>query len=351
MEIAIDVGGLHAGGAPTAFRRAMGTWRSEKEMEKLHDQFVDGCVDKQGCAARTPRSCSASARRSRRFGFAKSHAAAFARTAYESSFLKLFYPAQFTVGLINAQPMGFYPIEVLINDAKRHGVTVLPVDINPSSYKTATEWVGRPGWAMAGAAGDDGSHDGDPGEALPDGRGHRALGRGPCGRRRASCRRRRRATGGRRRARWARASAWGCGSSRGSARSRRRGWTRSWRAGRMRPRGRGRADGAGRGGHRAADPGRRARLAGSAAARAAVAVARGRRRDEGADGRADGRTGRASKRAAGRPMDLRLPATDAPPLPAMTETERLGDAYAVVWLDARGQVVGCSGRRSTGSGR
>ena len=64
------------------------------------------------------------------FGFAKSHAAAFARTAYESSFLKLFYPAQFLVGLINAQPMGFYPVEVLVNDAKRHGVAVLPVDVN-----------------------------------------------------------------------------------------------------------------------------------------------------------------------------------------------------------------------------
>ena len=81
------------------------------------------------------------------FGFAKSHAAAFARTAYESSFLKLFYPAQFLVGLINAQPMGFYPVEVLVNDAKRHGVAVLPVDLNASRYKTTTEWVGRPGWA------------------------------------------------------------------------------------------------------------------------------------------------------------------------------------------------------------
>src|SRR4029450_2056091 len=79
------------------------------------------------------------------FGFAKSHAAAFARTAYESSFLKLFYPAQFVVGLINAQPMGFYPVEVLVNDAKRHGVTVLPVDVNASSYKTTTEWVGLAG--------------------------------------------------------------------------------------------------------------------------------------------------------------------------------------------------------------
>ena len=87
------------------------------------------------------------------FGFAKSHAAAFARTAYESSFLKLFYPAQFLVGLINAQPMGFYPVEVLVNDTKRHGVAVLPVDINASSYKTTTEWVGRPGEPLPDGAG------------------------------------------------------------------------------------------------------------------------------------------------------------------------------------------------------
>ena len=61
--------------------------------------------------------------------------------------------------------MGFYPVEVLVNDAKRHGVAVLPVDVNRSAYKTTTEWVGRPGWAMAGAEGDDGSHDADPGRA------------------------------------------------------------------------------------------------------------------------------------------------------------------------------------------
>ena len=60
-------------------------------------------------------------------------------------------------------------------------------------------------------------------------------------------------------------------------------------------------------------------------------------------GRVDGRTartvGRATKRAAGRPMDLRLPPTPAPPLPEITERERLGNSYAVLSLDARRQVV------------
>ena len=49
--------------------------------------------------------------------------------------------------------------------------------------------------------------------------------------------------------------------------------------------------------------------------------------------------GRATKRAAGRPMDLRLPATPAPPLPPISERERLGDSYAVISLDAQKQVV------------
>ena len=130
MKIAIDVAGFSAAESD-GFRRAMGTWRSRKEMEKLHRRFVEGCMASQ----RPHRAEQAEELFSKvagfaSFGFNKSHAAAFARTAYESSFLKLFYPAQFLAGLINAQPMGFYPVEVLVNDAKRHGVAVLPVDVN-----------------------------------------------------------------------------------------------------------------------------------------------------------------------------------------------------------------------------
>ena len=121
----------------------MGTWRSSSEMEKLHAGFVDGCRTTNGLTDEQAEELFRQLAAFASFGFAKSHAAAFARTAYESAFLKLFYPAHFTVGLINAQPMGFYPVEVLINDAKRHGVAVLPVDINASSYKTTTEWIGR----------------------------------------------------------------------------------------------------------------------------------------------------------------------------------------------------------------
>ncbi|HEY4753756.1 MAG TPA: hypothetical protein VIH37_10745, partial [Candidatus Limnocylindrales bacterium] len=170
MKIAIDVAGFTPAGSD-AFRRAMGTYRSKREMDRLHDEFVGGCVRIQGMLEEDAEELFRRVAAFASFGFAKSHAAAFARTAYESSYLKLFYPAQFTVGLVNAQPMGFYPVEVLVNDAKRHGVAVLPVDVNASSYRTTTEWVGRPGWALAGAAGDDGSHDADAGEELPEGCG------------------------------------------------------------------------------------------------------------------------------------------------------------------------------------
>ncbi len=152
MRVAIDVAGFSPAGSD-GFRRAMGTWRSSSEMEKLHRQFVDGAMQQPGMEEATAEELFRQVAAFASFGFAKSHAAAFARTAYESAFLKLFYPAQFLVGLINAQPMGFYPVEVLVNDAKRHGVSVLPVDINASLYRTTTEWVGRPGEPLPEGAG------------------------------------------------------------------------------------------------------------------------------------------------------------------------------------------------------
>ena len=152
MKVAIDVAGFSAADSD-GFRRAMGTWRSQREMEKLHARFVDGCVATSGLTLEQAEELFAKVAGFASFGFNKSHAAAFARTAYESAFLKLFYPAQFVTGLINAQPMGFYPVEVLVNDAKRHGVAVLPVDVNASRFRTTTEWVGLPGTPLPEGSG------------------------------------------------------------------------------------------------------------------------------------------------------------------------------------------------------
>ena len=68
------------------------------------------------------------------FGFCKSHAMSFALLCYRSAFLKLYYPPEFYCALLNNQPMGFYIPEVVVGDAKRHGVEVLPVDVNESLW-------------------------------------------------------------------------------------------------------------------------------------------------------------------------------------------------------------------------
>lgn len=339
MKIAIDVAGFTPAGSD-GFRRAMGTYRSAREMERLHEEFVEGCLRLSGLppddAEELFRQCAAFAS----FGFAKSHAAAFARTAYESSFLKLFYPAQFLVGLVNAQPMGFYPVEVLVNDTKRHGVAVLPVDVNRSAYRTTTEWVGRPGWAMAGVAGDDGAHDGDAGEPLPEGSGIEAR---PAPVRSSACV----IPGTASRERWAAETRTGWGVRLGLHLVKGIGEEHQARLDAELARGPY---------ANLADVVERTGLAEEVVERlirAGALDSLGRPRREllwqlrevagAAKGRVGGRAVRVaggSERAAGRPMDLRLPATEAPPLPPITEPERLGDAYAVVGLDARRQVVG-----------
>jgi DNA polymerase III alpha subunit len=343
MRIAIEVAGFSPAESD-GFRRAMGTWRSTREMEKLHQQFHDGCMRQPGMTEEVAEELFRQVSAFASFGFAKSHAAAFARTAYESSFLKLFYPAQFLVGLINAQPMGFYPVEVLVNDAKRHGVAVLPVDLNASTYRTTTEWVGRPGWALAGAAGDDGSCDDEtryPGDELPEGSGIDAR---PRPVRSASCV----IPGAAARERWTAESTTGWGVRLGLQLVKGIGEQHEELLDRELEHGPyvSLADVVERTGlpeetierlirTGALDSLGRPRRELLWQLREVAGATRGR--VNGRATRAAGGGGRTP--AAGRPMDLRLPATEAPDLPAITETERLGDAYAVVGLDARHQVI------------
>ncbi|HSW42617.1 MAG TPA: PHP domain-containing protein [Patescibacteria group bacterium] len=331
MRIAIEVAGFTPAESD-GFRRAMGTWRSPAEMEKLHGRFVDGCVAVQGMPGEDAEELYRRVAGFASFGFAKSHAAAFARTAYESSFLKLFYPAQFLVGLVNAQPMGFYPVEVLVNDAKRHGVAVLPVDVNASSCRTTTEWVGRPGWALAGPAGDEGRHDGDPGEPLPPGLGIAAR---PRPVRSAACAIPTHAA----RERWTPESTVGWGVRLGLGLVKGIGAEHAAHLDAERSRGpyASLADVVDRTGLPEGVIERLIR------AGALDSLARPRREllwQLRETARPAQRAPKGGGLVAGRSLDLRLPATPAPELPPLSELERLGDAYAILSLDARRQVVG-----------
>ncbi len=73
------------------------------------------------------------------YGFPESHSASFAHLAYISSWLKLYHPAAFACALINSWPMGFYRPDQLLQDARRHDVEVLPVDVNCSEWDCTLE--------------------------------------------------------------------------------------------------------------------------------------------------------------------------------------------------------------------
>jgi DNA polymerase III alpha subunit len=136
MQIAIEVCGYSALDADI-FRKAMGSHRSRREMEKQHARFVEG-AQRTGltpeAAEELFQRCSAFAE----FGFARAHAAAFAKITYDTAWLRLHYPAHYYAGMLNNQPMGVYSPAVVINDAKRHGVQVLPVDVNASAWEHDT---------------------------------------------------------------------------------------------------------------------------------------------------------------------------------------------------------------------
>ncbi|HYM97020.1 MAG TPA: hypothetical protein VET26_06960, partial [Candidatus Sulfotelmatobacter sp.] len=137
IEIAMQVAGMTPSQAD-GFRRAMTRHLNRVEMSSLEGDFIDGCL-----ATDVPRDVAdqlfAAVQGFAVYGFCRSHAAAFARTSYETAWLKLNHPVEFGCGLLNNQPMGFYHPSVLVEDLKRHGMTALPVDINLSDVRCLPE--------------------------------------------------------------------------------------------------------------------------------------------------------------------------------------------------------------------
>ena len=76
------------------------------------------------------------------FGFCKAHAAAFAVPTYQSSWLKTHYPAHFLAGILTHDP-GMYPRRLLLEDAREHGIPILPLDVNRSEPEYVVEAVGE----------------------------------------------------------------------------------------------------------------------------------------------------------------------------------------------------------------
>ncbi len=137
VQVAETIAGFTAGQADQ-LRRAMTRKRSHEAMESLRQSFINGAVS-EGVPAETADQIFDKLAGFADYGFPKSHAAAFAFLAYQSCWLKHYYPAEFLCALLNNQPMGFYAPHVLINDAKRHGIRVLRPDVNASNIECTVE--------------------------------------------------------------------------------------------------------------------------------------------------------------------------------------------------------------------
>ncbi|MFL5612740.1 MAG: DNA polymerase III subunit alpha [Gemmatimonadaceae bacterium] len=147
MQVAIACAGFSAGEADM-LRRAMGHKRSRERMAAICAQLIDGMKANgipEETAVRIYNQINAFAD----YGFPESHAASFALLVYASAYLKHYYAPEFTAAILNAQPMGFYAPGTLIEDAKRHGVTVRPVDVRYSRWDATLE---RPSEASSAPA-------------------------------------------------------------------------------------------------------------------------------------------------------------------------------------------------------
>src|SRR2546429_625735 len=137
LKISMDCASFSSAEADR-FRRAMSSHRSHELMGAIRERFLNGCASSeipQPLAEEIFSKLAAFAE----FGFTKSHAAAFARTCYETAWLKLHHAAALYAGLLNHQPMGFYHPHGIVEDAKRHAVKILPVDINKSYIRCTVD--------------------------------------------------------------------------------------------------------------------------------------------------------------------------------------------------------------------
>ncbi len=137
MQLAIDVADFTPSEADQ-LRRAMGSKRSAERMQKIKARLYEGMAA-NGISGALADDIFVKLAAFANYGFPESHAMSFAYLVYASSWLKRYHPAAFCAALINAQPMGFYSTQTLVDDARRHGVTVVRPDINASNAAATLE--------------------------------------------------------------------------------------------------------------------------------------------------------------------------------------------------------------------
>ncbi|KUM55092.1 error-prone DNA polymerase [Rheinheimera sp. EpRS3] len=141
IQLAMVAAGF-TGGEADQLRRAMASWKKTGELLQFKHKLIDGMQSRgytQQYAERIYQQICGFGE----YGFPESHSASFAVLAYVSAWLKYYYPAAFCTALLNSYPMGFYTPSQLLQDARRHGVTVLPVCVNQSQWDYSLQQQGK----------------------------------------------------------------------------------------------------------------------------------------------------------------------------------------------------------------
>ena len=140
MQVAMLAAGFTAGEADE-LRRSMAAWKRKGGLGKFYDKIINGMTSR-GYDKSFAEQIFAQIQGFGEYGFPESHSASFALLAYASSWLKRHEPEAFLLALLNSQPMGFYSPSILVQDARRHGVEVLPADVTVSHWEARLELTG-----------------------------------------------------------------------------------------------------------------------------------------------------------------------------------------------------------------
>jgi error-prone DNA polymerase len=137
MQIAI-VGAGYSGGEADQLRRDMAAWRRNGKLVRHRARLQRGFAER-GISEAFGERLYKQIQGFGEYGFPESHAASFALLVYASAWLKVHHPAAFAAALVNSQPMGFYSANTILQDARRHGVGLLPIRAEYSDWDCTLE--------------------------------------------------------------------------------------------------------------------------------------------------------------------------------------------------------------------
>lgn len=137
MQIAMIAAG-YTGGEADGLRRDMAAWKRKGGLKKHYKKITEGMAAR-GYDPDFAESVFRQIEGFSEYGFPESHAASFALLVYASCWLKCHHPMEFFAAMVNSQPLGCYSVSELLQDARRNGVVVLPVDVMYSDWECVLE--------------------------------------------------------------------------------------------------------------------------------------------------------------------------------------------------------------------